>query len=70
VLGQVLLTYRGALKFSKSHDKDIVVLLSLAQLHESVNAGGKNLLLDPGDPDKLGLAELPEPMKTYVAMKG
>lgn len=70
MLQQVLLTYWQNLKFLKDRTKDVIAIRSLAECHESVNADGRNLLVDPLDGRKPGLAQLPEPMKRYVARKG
>jgi hypothetical protein len=64
VLRHVVTSYGSGLKFSKSIHKDVIVIRSLGELHESVNAGQKNLLVDSTGKNA-GLAELPEPMKSY-----
>lgn len=69
VLTEVLRMFGGGLKFSKSLDKDVIVIRSLGALHESVNSGRKNLLVDVGNAKKPGLAQLPEPMRSYDALK-
>ena len=69
VLKQVIFAYWQDLKFSKDMRKDVIVIRSLGECHESVNSAGKNLLVDPVNRGQPGLAQLPEPMKTYVAQK-
>ena len=69
VLKQVLFAYCGDLKFRKDMSKDVIVIRSLAECHEAVNSAGKNLLVGSGSLQP-GLAQLPEPMKTYIAGKG
>lgn len=67
VLEQVVRSYctGTGLKFSKSIEKDVIVIRSLGELHEGVS--GRNMLVDPMDKKKPGLAQLPEPMKSYDA---
>jgi hypothetical protein len=50
------------LKFSKSIEKDVIIIRSLAELNDGFNARQKSGTKDPS-----GLAELPEPMKSYDA---
>jgi hypothetical protein len=69
VLRQVLSMCWGDLKFLKDREKDVIVIRSLAACHETSNQARQNLLLDPANPGKPGLAELPEPMKSYLERK-
>lgn len=66
VIRQILTTYAHSMKFSKSRDKDVIVIRTLGELHESVNAQQRNLLVDG---NRLGLKELPEPMRSYELLK-
>lgn len=64
VIEQMLSTYLSRLSdyvFTKSADKDVIVIRSLANLHESI--AGKELL------DTLQVS-LPDPMKSYDRAKG
>ncbi|MBS0553105.1 MAG: hypothetical protein JSS47_11355, partial [Proteobacteria bacterium] len=69
VITEVLRMFGGGLKFSKSLQKDVIVIRSLGELHESVNGRRMNLLLEVGSTKKPGLAQLPEPMRSYDAAK-
>ena len=68
VLTEVLRMFGNGLKFSKSLEKDVIVIRSLGELHESVNSGKQNLLVEGGNGNKPGLAQLPEPMRSYDAL--
>lgn len=67
VLDEVLSTYCPDLKFRKSREKDLAVIRSLAECHESVNRDKRNLVLDPVNSNLPGLRQLPGPMRRYNA---